>query len=151
MPNRVVQLMVAGVGVVGSVAAGGWASASTPGAISQHKAHRIQSQEQGVRPALSVANQTSNGFEVTVTSVSVPEGPTPGTAGFVAVASDLAGKPDEIRGYARVGERTTKQIKVVVADKLTTGKYFILLYSSARAPQKVGHPVRRAMAYITVS
>lgn len=131
---------------------GGCASASTPGALSQHKAHRIQSQEQGIRPALFVANQTSNGLSVVVTSVSLSEGPTtPGSGGFVAIASDLGGKPEDILGYSKVGERTTKEVKILVPDKLTTGKYFIPLCSSATPPKKIGYPAKSAMVTITVS
>ena len=97
------------------------------------------------------ASQTSNGFSVTVSSVTLPEGSTPGTGGFVAISNDVAGKPDHILGYTKLGERTTKQVKITVADQLNTGSYFLLLYSSAKAPQKVGHPMKRAKITISVS
>jgi hypothetical protein len=125
------------------------ASASSP--ISQHKAHRIQSQEEGIRPAMSVASQTSNGFSVTVSSVTLPEGAAPGSGGFVALSNDVGGKPDEILGYAKLGERTSKQVKITVADQLNTGDYFFILYSSAKPPQKVGHATKRAKVTIWVS
>jgi hypothetical protein len=100
---------------------------------------------------MSVVSQTSNGFSVTVSSVTLPEGPTPGSGGFIAISNDVGGKPDEILGYTKLGERTTKQVKITVADQLSTGNYFFLLYSSAKAPRKVGHPTKRAKVTISVS
>jgi hypothetical protein len=37
-----------------------------------------------------------------------------------------------------------------VPERLTSGKYFFLLYA-AKAPQQVGNPIKRAIAFVTVS
>jgi hypothetical protein len=36
-------------------------------------------------------------------------------------------------------------------DRLTSGKYFFLLYAAVKAPQQVGDPLKRAVAFVTVS
>jgi hypothetical protein len=38
-----------------------------------------------------------------------------------------------------------------VPERLTSGKYFFLLYTAAKAPQQVGKPIKRGIAFVTVS
>jgi hypothetical protein len=119
--------------------------------------HRQQGLEQGIRPALDVAAQNSDGFDVVVASVSLPESAlTTSTAssridGYVAVASDVASKPGTILGYTAVGEKTTKNVEIRLSDQLTTGTYFFLLYETTSPPRSVGHAMKRLPAYVSVA
>ena len=143
---------LAGCVVAGSIILAACGLPAPPNSIQLHANARAQSREQGVSPRITVApNQTSNGFKVVIDSVSLPEGPTPRSGGFVAIASDVGNKPGDILGYAKVGETTTRNLNITLASQVTTGRYFFLLYSGSTPPREVGSPVRSTEATITVA
>jgi hypothetical protein len=122
----------------------------TPNAASLKKHIRSQNRELAVKYAISVAPQATKGFSVIVKSLSVTEGKKSGTGGYVAIASDVAGKPGDILGYTKVADGTLRNVKITVVDKLTTGNYFFLLYPTGAAPTQVGTPQKKMVARVTV-
>lgn len=104
----------------------------------------------GLTYSISVAAQTSNGFAVTVKSISLKDVASTGTGGYIVVASDIAGKTGQILGYTRLPNRNTKNVKIIFKNKLTTGEYFFLLYPSGRIPTLVSIPLKKTLAKVTV-
>jgi hypothetical protein len=117
---------------------------------------RAQQHEAALKPAIVAAAQTSNGFDVVVSSVTMPESATDTTGstdvgGYVAVFHDVAGLPHDTAGYVHIKEGTHHNLVVPVHDQLTNGPYFLVLGDGASLPDSVRQPLAQTKIMVTVS
>jgi hypothetical protein len=133
----------------------GCGSHTTAAAPSAKATLRQNQKEQASKAAITVAAQKSSGFTVMVTSVTLPEGSaagaSPGTGGVVALAPDVGGKPGDVLGFSKVSEGTSRRVRITLAVKLDTGRYFVMLYPGADVPASGGQPLATAPVVLTVS
>lgn len=149
MKNKINLALLSGLSAVALAACG-----SSPNGVASKKAAKFRqpNQEAGVRPHLSVGPQHSGGDALRVASVRLPERSVLHQSaghGYVAVASDQGGKPGDILGFAKVKDGTSKNVTVRTGSKLQSGRYFVLLFESNRAPSSVSGALTRSL--VTVS
>lgn len=102
--------------------------------------------------SINVAPQTTKGLVLNINrlSIKVKTGKATGSGGYVAIATDVAGKPGDIIGYTKVVKGISTNVKVTVASKLTSGNYFFMLYPSG-PPTDSSKSVKKTLAKVTVN
>jgi len=120
-------------------------SGSSSQGLAVKQSIRAQQHESALKPAIVASAQSSNGFGVVASSVTMPENATDATGstdmgGYVAVARDVAGLPHDTVGYVHIKEGTHHNVVVPVHDQLTNGPYFLVLGDGAAPSGGVRQP-----------
>jgi hypothetical protein len=61
--------------------------------------------------------------------------------GYVALASALSGKPGGLVGLNKIHEGTSRDLAMTIADRLTSGRYFVLLCAGSMRPNVAVKPL----------
>lgn len=80
----------------------------------------------GVSGSLDVGDQTSDGKTITIKSVNIT-----GSAGFIAIHSDLSGKPGPVVGHAAIPAGDSSNVAVTLDTPSPTGAYWPMLHLDA--------------------
>ena len=102
----------AAAGSATTAAAGGSATTAAAGAA--------------VTGSLDAADQTSDGTELTVKSVSIN-----GAAGFIAIHQDADGAPGPVVGHVAIPEGDSSNVVVKLDSKVATGAFWPMLHLDA--------------------
>ncbi|GEM_PF-2335800 len=147
MPATLVTAGLAASLVLSACGSGGSNVAATKNKI------RGTNGQLGTPNSINVTSQTSKGFVLIVKRLSliVKTGKKTGSGGYVAIATDVAGKPGNIIGYAKVVAGISNNVKVTVGNKLTSGTYFFLLYPSGASPTNSSTSLKKTLAKVTVN
>ena len=71
--------------------------------------------------------------------------------GAVTVAPVVNGKPGDIAGFTRVGQGTTKNVKMPLQVQLTSRTYQLSLYSGNKTPADTQQPLAATDVTVSVS
>ncbi len=117
------------------------AGGATSSAVSTKQHLRQQNRESAVKPSVSVTNQMTDGYSVTVAHATYPKNPVTGRSaqGVVTVAPLVNGRPGDIAGFTVVRHGTSTNLKVPVQVQLTSGTYRVALYPGRKAPSDALH------------
>lgn len=69
-----------------------------------------------------------------VTVKKVVIGPEGKKTGYVALASDVSGRPSQLLGYTMVPHGTSDNVRVTSSTNLVGGKYFVLVFVASHPP-----------------
>ena len=105
------------------------------------------------KPSVAVLDQMTNGYTVTVTSVTYPKTSVPSNSddeGVVAVAPDVNGVRGDVAGFVTVRPGTTMEVHIASDAQLTSGRYVVSLYADNRLPSSAERALASTSFVLTV-
>ena len=127
---------------------------SSPSALTSKQTVRQQNRQSAVKPLVTAADQTSDGFSVTVSKAVYPDnavGDTHSAEGVVTVAPLVNGKPGDVAGFTPVRHGTSTNVKVPVQVQLRSGTYRVALYAGGKSPSDTQQPLTGIDVTVTVA
>jgi len=131
-----------------------WSAGAGASAVSTKQQLRQQNRESAVKASVSAVNQTSNGYSVTINSVTYPKNSISSTSaneGVVTIAPLVNGKPGDVAGFVDVRHGTTKAVRLPLQVQLNSGTYRLGLYPGTKLPSNGQRPLAGTDATVTVS
>lgn len=105
------------------------------------------------KPAVKVADQTTNGYSVTVAAVTYPKTAVPANSddeGVVAVAPEVNGVRGDVAGFVTLHPGTSTNVQIPLNVQLTSGEYAASLYAGKGAPSSAQRPLVSTNFILTV-